>query len=51
VLRARPDLATILDPVFATLTLPVLQRLNAKISVDGMEARAVAADYLLSLRQ
>lgn len=51
VLTAHPDLPQILDPVFATLTLPVLQRLNAKISVDGMEARAVAADYLLSLRR
>ncbi len=51
VVTAHPDLPAILDPVFATLTLPVLQSLNAKISVDGMEAGAVAADYLLSLHK
>jgi osmoprotectant transport system substrate-binding protein len=49
VMKAHPDLAAILDPVFATLTLPRLQSLNAKVSVEGLEARAVAADYLKSL--
>ncbi len=50
VIAGHPDLPAILDPVFATLTLPVLQALNAKISVDGMEARAVAAEFLRSLK-
>ena len=49
VLKAHPDLPAILDPVFATLTLPILQSLNAKISVEGLDARGVAADYLRSL--
>jgi osmoprotectant transport system substrate-binding protein len=48
VLGAHPDLPAILDSVFATLTLPRLQALNAKISVEGIDARAVAADYLRS---
>jgi osmoprotectant transport system substrate-binding protein len=49
VLKAHPDLPALLDPVFATLTLPVLQSLNAKISVEGLDARVVAAAYLRSL--
>jgi osmoprotectant transport system substrate-binding protein len=46
VLKAHPEIGAILDPVFATLTLRRLQRLNAAISVEGLEARRVAADYL-----
>jgi osmoprotectant transport system substrate-binding protein len=46
VVAAHSDLAAILDPAFATLTLERLQALNAKIAVDGLDARAVAADYL-----
>jgi len=43
-----PDIAAALDPVFATLSLTVLQELNARIAVGGEEARAVALDYLKS---
>jgi osmoprotectant transport system substrate-binding protein len=43
-----PQIATLLDPVFATLTLPTLQRLNAEIAVDGEDAGATAVDYLKS---
>ena len=50
VVTAHPEVASILDPVFATLTLQKLQSLNAKIAVEGLDARAVAADYLRSLK-
>ena len=48
VLDANPGIAPALDRVFATLTRETLQHLNAKIAVDGEDARAVAADYLKS---
>ena len=48
VLRQYPQIAGLLDPVFAGLTLAILQRLNAAIAVDGEDAGAVAADYLKS---
>ena len=46
VLAAHPEIAAALDPVFRSLTLERLQQLNAKIAVDGDDARSVAADYL-----
>ncbi|HEV2301795.1 MAG TPA: ABC transporter substrate-binding protein [Stellaceae bacterium] len=46
VLKRYPQLPSLLDPVFATLTRERLQRLNAKIAVDGERAQAVAAAYL-----
>ena len=49
VLKAHPNLPAILDPVFGTLTLPTLQSLNAKIAIDGSDARTVAARYLETL--
>ncbi len=48
VLAKHPEMARVLDPVFASLSLEVLQGLNARIAVDGEDARAVAADYLQS---
>jgi osmoprotectant transport system substrate-binding protein len=48
VLQREPEIAAILDPVFATLTLETLQQLNAEIAVDGEDAEAVAAAYLKS---
>ncbi|HUC73034.1 MAG TPA: ABC transporter substrate-binding protein [Stellaceae bacterium] len=48
VLTAYPQLTNLLDPVFDSLTLATLQRLNAKIAVDGEDAAAVAAGYLKS---
>ena len=47
-LRQYPEIARWLDPVFATLTLERLQRLNAAIAVDGEDAGAVALSYLKS---
>ena len=48
VLDANPTIAPALDKVFATLTREVLQKLNARIAVNGEDARAAAADYLKS---
>lgn len=46
VLTQHPEIATVLDPVFQSLTLARLQQLNAKIAADGEEAAAVATAYL-----
>jgi osmoprotectant transport system substrate-binding protein len=46
VLAQHPEIATILDPVFKSLTLERLQQLNAKIAAEGDEPAAVAAGYL-----
>jgi osmoprotectant transport system substrate-binding protein len=49
VLDAHQEIAPALDRVFATLSRERLQQLNARIAVDGEEARAVASDYLTSV--
>ncbi len=46
VLIEHPEIATALDPVFASLGLDALQKLNARITVNGEDAAAVARDYL-----
>jgi osmoprotectant transport system substrate-binding protein len=46
VLTQHPQIAGLLDPVFKTLSLTILQGLNAKIAVDGEDAGAVARIYL-----
>jgi osmoprotectant transport system substrate-binding protein len=48
VLKQHPDIAMVLDPVFASLTLETLQKLNAAVAVDGEDAGAVAVAYLKS---
>ena len=48
VLQQHPEIAKLLDPVFASLSLETLQQLNAKIAVEGEDAGAVAAAYLKS---
>jgi osmoprotectant transport system substrate-binding protein len=48
VLERNPEIAKVLDPVFATLTLETLQQLNAEIAVEGEDAGAVAVAYLKS---
>lgn len=45
-LKEYPQIATLLDPVFKSLSLETLQTLNSKIAVDGEDAKKVAADYL-----
>ena len=43
-----PEIAGILDPVFESLTLEILQELNGRIAVAGENAAEVARDYLTS---
>jgi osmoprotectant transport system substrate-binding protein len=50
VLDAHPQLRTVLDRVFASLSRETLQQLNARIAVNGEDARAVAEDYLKTVR-
>ena len=46
VLKAYPQIGDWLKPVFASLDEKTLQQLNARIAVEGMDAKKVAADYL-----
>lgn len=46
VLKAYPDIKKWLQPVFASLDEKTLQTLNAKIAVEGLDAKSVAAGYL-----
>jgi osmoprotectant transport system substrate-binding protein len=48
VLTKNPSIQTILAPVFKTLDGPTLQALNAKIQIEGQDAKKVASDYLKS---
>jgi osmoprotectant transport system substrate-binding protein len=43
-----PEIANILNPVFKTLDMTTLQGLNAKIQVEGQNAKDVAHTYLVS---
>ncbi len=47
-LKQYPKIKDILAPVFKTLDGPTLQSLNAKIAVEGQDAKKVAGDYLKS---
>ncbi|MEX6501572.1 glycine betaine ABC transporter substrate-binding protein OsmF [Pseudomonas zhanjiangensis] len=49
-LQAYPAIESLLAPVFAALDLPVLQRLNAEVAVNGADPRQVAASFLDSLQ-
>jgi len=46
VLKAHPNIADLLKPVFASLDAKTLQKLNAQIAVGGQDAKKVAAKYL-----
>ncbi|MFD2813634.1 ABC transporter substrate-binding protein [Paracoccus aerius] len=46
VLEAHPQIAEVLEPIFASLTLQTLQTLNGRIQIGGEPASAVAQDYL-----
>ena len=48
VLKQHPEIADGLAPVFKLLDGPTLQGLNAKIQLEGQDARKVAADFLKS---
>ena len=48
VLKKNPKIADALAPVFKLLDRATLQALNAKIQLDGQDAKKVAADFLKS---
>jgi osmoprotectant transport system substrate-binding protein len=48
VLKANPRIAPLVAPLMASLDGATLQRLNARVQVDGESPAAVAADYLKS---
>ena len=48
VLLKNPKISTILAPVFQALDGPTLQSLNAKIQIEGQDAKKVAGDFLKS---
>ena len=47
-LKAHPKIADVLAPVFKTLDRTTLQTLNAKIQLEGQDAKKVARDFLKS---
>ncbi len=46
VLQQHKNITELLQPVFASLDGPTLQRLNAQIAVEGKDAKSVALNYL-----
>ena len=46
VLKAHPEIAAWMKPVFEQLDEQTLQSLNASIAVEGLDAKKVAADWL-----
>ncbi|MCJ2085986.1 ABC transporter substrate-binding protein [Methylobacterium sp. E-005] len=46
VLRAHPEIATVLDPIFRRLDLATLRDLNGRVQLRGEPASAVAAEFL-----
>lgn len=49
VLDEYPEIESILKPIFESLDLETLQRLNGEVAVGGADAGQVASDYLDSL--
>lgn len=47
-LKKNPKIRDVLAPVFKVLDGPTLQALNAKIQLDGQDAKKVASDFLKS---
>ena len=47
-LKKNPKIATVLAPMFKLLDGPTLQGLNAKIQLEGIDAKKVAGDFLKS---
>lgn len=46
VLRAHPQIATLVKPLMQSLDRETLQRLNERVQVDGESVQSVARDYL-----
>ena len=51
VLETYPQIREVLTPIFESLDLETLQRLNGQVAVNGVPADTVARDYLDSLAQ
>ncbi|QEM81644.1 ABC transporter substrate-binding protein [Halomonas binhaiensis] len=51
VLEAHPEIADLLAPVFESLDLETLQRLNGEVAVNGLDPAKVAGDYLATLEE
>ncbi|MFC4257652.1 ABC transporter substrate-binding protein [Marinobacter lacisalsi] len=51
VLETYPEIRDVLQPVFESLDLETLQRLNGQVAVNGVPAETVARDYLDTLAQ
>ncbi|WP_116475482.1 glycine betaine ABC transporter substrate-binding protein OsmF [Zobellella maritima] len=45
-LKAHPEIAGILEPIFTSLDIKTLQALNSRIAIGGESAQAVAKSYL-----
>ena len=46
VMQQHPEIGPALEPAFASLSMQVLQALNAKIAVEGLDAKSVSKTYL-----
>jgi osmoprotectant transport system substrate-binding protein len=46
VLAQHPEIAALVAPLMASLDRATLQRLNARVQIDGESAAEVAGDYL-----
>lgn len=51
VLERHPEIESLLAPLFESLDLETLQRLNGDVAVSGLDPRQVAADYLADLEE
>jgi osmoprotectant transport system substrate-binding protein len=49
VLAANPQIAQLVRPLMQSFTRATLQRLNARVQIDGESAQSVAEDYLRTL--
>jgi len=46
IIKAYPEIGSILAPVFKSLTIERLQELNKAVAIDGKDPKAVAKEYL-----
>ena len=51
VLETYPEIREVLEPIFESLDLETLQRLNGQVAVNGVPASKVVRHYLDSLGQ
>jgi len=48
IIKAYPEIESILRPVFKTLTIEQLQMLNKSVAIDGKDPKEVAKNYLIT---